>query len=186
MNPEDIKELQDRMSEYADQQAFEKLYVHFYQRLLHFACSFTKERAAAEEIVEDVFVKLWERREKMAAINNLQVYLFVAIRNRALNFLDWKSRDMISYLDKYPENIRTSQDTPESMLMTKEMAAQINKAVETLPPRCKIIFKMVREERLKYKEVAEILNISPRTVDTQMTIAVKKLSAAINLYITTA
>jgi RNA polymerase sigma-70 factor (ECF subfamily) len=74
-----------------------------------------------------------------------------------------------------------SVDTPERMLITKEMASQINKAVDALPPKCKLVFKLVREEGLKYREAAEILNISPRTVDTQMTIALKKIACAITL-----
>ncbi|MGH2644039.1 MAG: sigma-70 family RNA polymerase sigma factor, partial [Chitinophagaceae bacterium] len=104
--------------------------------------------------------------------------------NRALNYLEWRSKDIISYFEAYPVDIPTSQNTPDNLLMTKEMATRINQAVELLPLRCKLIFKLVREDQLKYKEVAEILNISPRTVDTQMTIATKKIASTINLYLT--
>src|SRR5690625_2416797 len=185
MQREDIKELQYFLSEYEDQQAFEKLYLHFYKRLMSFAISFTKEATSAEEIVEDVFIKLWERREKAASIRDLKVYLFVAVRNRSLNFIEWKSRTAVSFFEYFPDNIHVCQNNPESLLMTREMASRINQAIEQLPPKCKMIFKLVREEKLKYKEVAEILDISPRTVDTQMTIAMKKLKAAITLYIST-
>ncbi len=186
MQPEEIIVLQKQLAEYDDTKAFEALYMYFYKKLLHFAISFTKQRETAEEIVADVFIKLWEKRESAAGIRNLQVYLFIAIRNRALNFLEWKSRNVLSYFESYPENIQAFQTTPESVLMTREMADRINKAVDSLPPKCKVIFKLVREEGMKYREVAEILGISPRTVDTQMTIATKKLAAAITLYTTSA
>ncbi|HLR38022.1 MAG TPA: RNA polymerase sigma-70 factor [Chitinophagaceae bacterium] len=184
MKPEKIRVLQCQMADFSRQKAFEELYVYFYNKLLPFAISFVKQKEPAEEVVEDVFIQLWKNRKDAKEIKNLKVYLFVAVRNRALNFLKWKNKEILLYFETFPENINTLQTTPESLLMTKEMAEKIDKAIENLPPRCKIIFKMVREEGLKYREVGEILDISPRTVDSQMTIATKRLSAAITIYTT--
>jgi len=131
--------------------------------------------------VEDIFIRLWQNRAHAGEIHNLLVYLYVAAKNRALNYLDWKSKDIICYYESYPEDLPLSADTPDRMMMTKEMASRINQAVNSLPPKCKLVFKLVREEGLKYREAAEILNISTRTVDTQMTIALKKIAAAITL-----
>jgi RNA polymerase sigma-70 factor (ECF subfamily) len=182
MSSEEIARLQQELSDHSDQRALEKLYRHFHGKLFRFARALVRQHEAAEEIVEDIFVRLWERRLTVSEIGNLQVYLYVAVRNRALNYLNWKSRDIISYVEMYPVDIPASQDSPDSVLMTKEMSARINQAVDGLPARCKLIFKLVREEKMKYREVAEVLDISVRTVDTQMTIAMKKLAATITLY----
>lgn len=182
MLPEEITRLQQEVSDHGDQRALEKLYTYFYGKLFRFTVALVRQAEVAEEIVEDIFVRLWERRTTLPEITNLQVYLFVASRNRALNYLDWKSRDVISYVEIYPVDISVSQETPDNLLMTKEMSARINQAVDALPAKCKLIFKLVREEKMKYREVAEVLNISARTVDTQMTIAMKKLAATITLY----
>lgn len=186
MAPEEISELQSLISANNDSKALEKLYLYFYPKLFSFTQTIVLQAEQAEEIVEDVFIRLWERRAEISGINNLKVYLFVAVRNRALNYLEWKSKDIISYFETYPVDIPTSHNIPDNLMMTKEMAMRINQAVDSLPPKCKVIFKLVREEQLKYREVADILNISPRTVDTQMTIATKRIASAINLYLTSA
>lgn len=186
MAPEEIYELQCLISNNSDTRALEKVYLYFYPKLFSFTKTLVSQAEPAEEIVEDVFIRLWENRAELLRINNLKVYLFVAVRNRALSYLEWKSRDIISYCETYPVDIPTSHNIPDNLMMTKEMAMKINQAVDSLPPKCKLIFKLVREEQLKYREVADILNISPRTVDTQMTIATKKIASAINLYLTSA
>lgn len=185
MSVEEIIKLQQQVSCNHDQRALEKLYLFYFPRLCRFACSLVSQAEVAEEIVEDVFIKLWEKRSLLAEVKNLQTYLYISVKNKALNYLNWRSRDIISYFETYPEDISIATDAPDHLLMTKEMADRINRAVEGLPPKCKLVFKLVREEGLKYREAAEILNISPRTVDTQMTLAVKKIACAISLYTTT-
>ena len=186
MTSDEISELQRLISTGSDTRALERLYLYFYPKLFSFTKTMVAQAEPAEEIVEDVFIRLWENRTELCKINNLKVYLFVAVRNKALNYLEWKSRDIISYLETYPVDIPSANNTPDNLMITKEMAMRINKAVESLPPKCKLIFTLVREEQLKYREVADILDISPRTVDTQMTIATKKIASAINLYLTSA
>lgn len=182
MSHEEISALQNRVANYDDQHALEKLYLYFYPRLHRFGKSLVKAAEIAEELVEDVFIRLWEKRAGLTDVRNLQVYLYVAVRNRALNYLDWKSKDIVAYFEAYPCDAASSNDSPDHLLITREMSVRISQAVETLPPKCKIIFKLVREEGLKYREVADILGISSRTVDTQMTIALKKIASAITLY----
>lgn len=184
MSPEEISRLQQEVSIHGNPHALERLYLSFYGRLFRFTQALVKQAEVTEEIIADIFIKLWERRETLMEIENLRVYLYVAARNRSLNYLNWKSRDVVSYVDSYPVDIASSQETPDSLLMTKEMAARISQAVDALPTKCRLIFRLVREERLKYREVAEILNISARTVDSQMTIAMKKLAQTITLYTT--
>ncbi|HMI62114.1 MAG TPA: RNA polymerase sigma-70 factor [Puia sp.] len=163
-----------------DQTAFRKLYAHFYKRLFHFALALVKIRESAEEIVEDVFVRIWQQRENLHAIKNLRVYLYTATKNSSLNFLSQKARQSITEpFDHIHVGLDDSAITPEQILITAEIHKKIQKAVEALPPRCKMIFKLVREDGLKYREISEILNISVNTIDAQMAIAVKRITLAI-------
>jgi RNA polymerase sigma-70 factor (family 1) len=162
------------------QTAFRQVYELFYKRLFLFAFAIVKVRELAEEIVEDVFVKLWQKHTAAPAIQNLRVYLYTATKNTALNYLAKKAKESITEpFDHIHIGLNGSAISPEQILITAEMFKKIGTAVEALPPRCKMIFKLVREDGLRYKEVAEILNISVNTIDTQMAIAVKRIASTL-------
>ena len=174
-----LPELLRQISE-GHQAAFRKLYVLFYKRLFQFAFAIVKTREPAEEIVEDVFVKLWQKNVEARSIRNLRVYLYTATKNTALNYLSKKAKESITEpFDHIQIGLNGSAVTPEEILITAEMYKKILTAVEALPPRCKMIFKLVREDGLRYKEIAEILNISVNTIDAQMAIAVKRIATAL-------
>jgi RNA polymerase sigma-70 factor (ECF subfamily) len=163
-----------------DQAAFREVYLSFYKRLYQFALAIVKTREPAEEIVEDVFIRIWQQKEGLSSIRNLRVYLYTATKNTALNYLSKKARASITEpFDHIQIELNGSAVTPEQILITAEMYKKIQKAVEALPPRCKMIFKLVREDGLRYKEIAEILNISVNTIDVQMAIAVKRIASAL-------
>jgi RNA polymerase sigma-70 factor (family 1) len=160
--------------------AFREIYVHYFKRLYQFAFAIVKSREPAEEIVEDIFVRVWQHREGITAIRNLRVYMYTAAKNASLNYLSQKARQSISEpFDHIHIDFNASTGTPEQILISAEMHRKIASAVEALPPRCKMIFKLVREDELRYREIAEILNISVNTVDAQMAIAIKKIISAI-------
>lgn len=127
-------------------------------------------------MVEDVFIKNWGNRQNAQVIKNLKVYLYTATKNTCLNYLSSKASESITKpFDAI--NIELSGPVcPDQLLIYEETFAKIINAVETLPPRCKMIFKLIREDGLKYKEVAEILNLSPHTVEAQMTIAIRRIA----------
>jgi RNA polymerase sigma-70 factor (family 1) len=162
--------------------ALTELYKLFSRRLLHFARVITRSPEIAEEIVDDVFVKLWTNRARISEVENLTVYLYVAAKNQALNAVSQKARALIQapFDDLDIETAQIVTD-PYTELVTAEMMQKMQQAVDSLPPRCKIIFKLVREDGLKHREVAEILNISLNTVDVQMAIAIKKICTALNI-----
>jgi len=163
-----------------DQAAFKEIYTCYYKSLFQFALSIVRTREAAEEIVQNVFVKIWQRRSDLPDIQNLRVYLYTATKNTSLNFLASKARQNITEpFDHIPIELGGSVLTPEQILITAEVDKKIQQAIEGLPPRCKMIFKLIREDALKYKEVAEILNITVNTIDVQMAIAVKRIAAAL-------
>lgn len=176
-----LRELQIRIAG-GDETAFTQLYLHFGKKLILFGVSLVRSREIAEELVEDVFVKLWAQRRTITKIDNITVYLYVSVKNQALNKLSQKASELITapfdYLDTTLDEFAAD---PYDLMITSEMMARMQQVIETLPPRCKMIFKLIREDGLKYKEVAEILNISVNTIDAQMAIAVKKICTALQI-----
>ena len=173
--------LQEKVAR-GDETAFTELYLHFGKRLILFGTSLVRSREIAEELVEDVFVKLWANRHHITEIDNLTVYLYVAVKNKALNKLSQKASELITapfdFLDTSMDEFASD---PYELMITAEMMGKMQSVIEALPPRCKMIFKLIREDGLKYKEVAEILNISVNTIDVQMAIAVKKICTALHI-----
>ncbi|QEC67910.1 RNA polymerase sigma-70 factor [Panacibacter ginsenosidivorans] len=159
-----------------------ELYKLFHKKLQHFSRAITRSDEIAEEVVDDVFVKLWNRRGKVAEIENITVYLYIAIKNQSLNALSRKAQQLVSESFDYLDiEIEEAIGDPEVLMITEEMMHRMQKAVEDLPPRCKMVFKLVREDGLKYKEVSQILNISVNTIDVQMAIAIKRICTALQL-----
>lgn len=159
-----------------------ELYKLFHKRLQHFARAITRSDMIAEEVVDDVFVKLWNRREKINEIDNLTVYLYIAVKNQSLNALSRKAEQLVTESFDYLDiEIEEAIGDPAALMITEEIMRRMQKSVDDLPPRCKMIFKLVREDGLKYKEVAQILNISVNTIDVQMAIAVKRICTALQL-----
>lgn len=177
----------DRLPEYqqlvsqGDERAFEKIYNFYSKKLLSFSQNYTKSRELAEEVVEDVFVKLWCNRERVKQIENLNVYLYTAIKHQSLNSLSKESRRLVTESLELSGHDQLDNDSPHDLLVTSELMNSIQAAIDCLPPRCKLIFQLVREDQLKYKEISEILNISVNTIDSQMAIAVKRLCSALNV-----
>lgn len=179
-NTASFKDLQLRISQ-SDENAFTELYVFFDKRLVHFATGLVRSKEIAEEIVEDVFIRVWNRRVNLNDIENIAVYLYVSVKNQALNILSKKARELVTAPFDYLEIFTPFAADPQDLMITSEMMIKMQQAVEALPPRCKMIFKLVREDGLKYKDVSAILNISVNTIDAQMAIAVKKICESLNI-----
>jgi RNA polymerase sigma-70 factor (family 1) len=184
MRPDEIyiKSLQAQIAA-GNQQAFASLFRLFYSRLHSFSMQYVHIKETAEEITNDVFVKLWNRREEIEAINNLSTYLFVAVKNFSLNYLKQYSHLHVAVEDTDGSTALINRNDPEQELEWKEISFQLNQAIDSLPDQCRTIFKLVKEDGFRYKEVAEILGISPRTVETQLFRALKKLQSVVALHI---
>ena len=174
-----IELLQQQIALFNNQQAYNELFLHFYPSLQQFAFSILKSKQLSEEAVSDVFIKIWENRKTLHTITNLKFYLFTSTRNTALNYLKKQKGRQNLLPDDYWVELNSVFFDPEQLMITAEMIRKIQEAVQSLPPRCKLIFKLVKEEELKYREVAELLNLSVKTVENQMTIALKKIGSAI-------
>jgi RNA polymerase sigma-70 factor (family 1) len=159
---------------------FDSLVTEFYPGLVDFARIITRNRESSEEIVNDVLIKVWDRREEVVHIEKLPSYLYKAVRNASLNYLSKKGRTADFSFEQVSEfNLPVYDSTPESELITREMMGDFMKAVNELPAQCKLIFKLAREEGLKYREIAELLHLSEKTVEHQISIAIKKIAEVI-------
>jgi RNA polymerase sigma-70 factor (family 1) len=178
------KQIEDwlvRIATLNDQRAFRSLFETFYPELIRFALFYVKVRESAEEIVQDVFLKIWQMRATLLAIAAFRPYLFTATRNQCLNYLQKTSRSVVVGLDHILEDdLASAIQTPQQELELSDVRQQIDTAVNTLPPQCRLIFQLVKEQGLSYKEVATLLAISPRTVETQIAIALRKIAAILH------
>lgn len=172
MTQKKIDYLVELISENDDQLAFNELYQHFLPGLFSFASSILKNKENAEEIILDVFLRLWENRKTIKTIKKLSNYLYVATKHAAISFLRKKS--IISYGEIEDNSIYTFV-SPEQQYITKETISTINGLINELPPKCKLIFRLIKEEKLSYEEAANLLGISKKTVEAQMYTANKKL-----------
>lgn len=181
MTGKEIFALQEQVAFYNDQQAFKQLFRHYYTGLFQFAASIVKVKEVAEEIVEDVFVKIWNKRSTISNISNLRVYLYVSVKNHCLNYVTRQGDAGIMDLNQLDVICRELVPNPEDLMVASELLQLINKAIHELPPRCRIVYKLVKEDGLTYKEVAEVLNISPRTVENHIAVAVRKIAASLRI-----
>lgn len=158
-----------------DIKSFEQFYRFLYSRLIKFSTYYVSDKQVAEDIVAEVFVKCWENRAESIHVLNPESYFFIAIKNQSLKYL--KKNSSITFIDLVNENdnISVSTHTPDYILETKELHQQLDHAIAGLAPQAATVFRLIKESGMKYKEVAELLNISPRTVQTQLFRAIAKL-----------
>ena len=159
---------------------FETLYKTFYKSLRNAAENIVRDPEAAHDIVQEVFVKLWHRKDDLAFIMHPKAYLYRSVFNTAITYLN-NNKKKASIEDSKIE----ASDTSDSEILTKELLTHIEAAIEKLPPKCKAIFVLSRFEEMKYKEIAETLGLSLKTVENQMGIALSKLKEELKKYMKT-
>lgn len=153
---------------------FEGLFREHYQNLVSYSFFYLKDHAASEEAVQDVFFTLWQKREDLNISSSIKAYLYRSVRNHCLNVIKH-----IEIRENYKEHNERSrmevEGRGEQILETKELELRIEKAIDQLPPERKRIFIMCRYEDMKYREIADELGISVKTVEAQMGKALKFL-----------
>lgn len=158
----------------SDKGDFENLFRLYYQDLCSYAHHFLKDSAAAEEIVQDIFFKLWEKREQLKVTTSIKAYLFQSTRNRCLNVI--KHIDIRENYKQQNEQVRKSSELEGfDEMEVSELQDKIQVAISKLPPERQKIFMLSRYEGLRYKEIAKKLGLSPKTVENQMGRALKFL-----------
>lgn len=153
---------------------FSDLYLTYYSKLVRFAKKFVEHEEDAENITQDVFADLWEKRDFITYIENMNAYLFRLVRNRCLDYLRHKM-----FEQKYAESLQLCCE--ENAVEDYDTEIFIRAAINSLPKRCRDIFLLSRVEGLKYREISEHLGISVNTVECQMGIALKKLRMKLDI-----
>lgn len=170
----DVEIFKDRIKN-GDVKSFEVLFQSHYVKLTLFANRFLNDLDVSEEIVSDVFVYLWEKRDTIIFTSSVRSYLYKMVQNRSLNYIKRKKieNQYVDYLIK--NNLLEDYSHNWNPYLEKDLEDQARKAIETLPEKCKEIFKLSRFNHLQNKEIAERLNLSQKTVERQITIALEKL-----------
>lgn len=164
-----------------DGKAYESLFKGYYRRLCSYANTLLNDPDESEEVVQQTFIQLWERRTALEINLSIQAYLFKAVRNSSLNKIKHgKVRQMYAA----EMSARSAKSEPASqMTFQNELQKQIHQAIESLPEQCRIIFKLSRFEELKYVEIADHMGISIKTVENQMGKALKIMREKLKDYL---
>ena len=165
-----------------DSTAFELLFRHYYPGLVVYASKFLQDRTEAEEIVQDFFCRLWEKRRNIKMSSSLKSYFFQSVKNRSLNLLrNIKiSQPVISELiQKANKELIFDSD----LYIASELQSVIEQAVNKLPDKCREVFLMSRFKNMKNDEIAIEMNISKRTVETHISNAIKVLKVELKEFL---
>lgn len=159
-----------------DGKAFENIYNLYWERLYAVAYNRLRSQEAAEEILQDLFSDLWQRRASLHVKSSLCFYLQAALKYKILNYLNARSYRQ-AYSQEHPEYHQAPDNSTQEILDFEELYEKLVAGIEKLPEKCKLIFKMSREKQMSSKEIAEELSISPRTAETHIHNALKVLKA---------
>lgn len=170
------QDLWRRVCEDDDLISFETLHNMYYARLCNFVYLYLKEKESCEEVVSDVFVALWQKRKELIDVRNIQSYLYTCSKNLSIDLIRKNAIRIQPDTSCYEIDIPDIDDALLSPIEMKEFRDNLQKAIDSLPPQCQIIFKMLINDQLTYKEIAEILNLSRKTVEAQVAIAYKKIT----------
>lgn len=157
-----------------DTKAFKDIYELYQDRIFAFAYKLTKSRENANDIVQEIFIKLWEKREQIKVELNFGAYLKKMTQNHVYDFLRKVSKDR-ALQQSIKEKLQALQNKTEEDLLAKELQKAYLEAIENLPPQRKLVYQLSREENLSYDEIAERLQISRHTVHNQMVSAIRSI-----------
>ncbi len=162
-----------------DQQAFEELYRRYHSKLFFFIQKLSGSAATAEDIVQDVFIKLWTQRHNLAGIGNLNAWIFRITRNQAINVIKRHANEAL-ILQEIAQETTPGENRSHEILVQKNMHAVLRKVVDELPPQQKLVFLLSREEGLTYAQIGEKLGISALTAKKHAAQALRTLREKIS------
>jgi len=154
---------------------FDSLFRDYYQDLCRFAYTYLRDESKSDDIVQEVFIHLWEKSKSLSEIKSWKAYLFRAVRNRSIDVLRKEMRLSITSVDD--ENVQelSFYDYSIDKMDSDELKNIIEESIENLPNKCRNIFVLSREAKLSYMEISEELGVSRKTVENQIGIALKKI-----------
>lgn len=163
-----------------NQRVFQSIVYNYSDPLLIFSMGFVRKREIAEEIVSDAFVALWNQRSRIAEIRDLKSYLYILVRNGSISYLRKASGRKEISLENLRDFYTLPLTSPENDEISDDILEQINKAIEQLPPKCKMVFTLAKVQGVKYKEISTILDISVKTINNHIANALVHISQSLN------
>ena len=157
-----------------DEAAFEQMFKTHFNRLHAYAFTILRDEIQAEEMVQQVFFKLWERNENLSLTGSISSYLYRAVHNESLNYIKHQKVRSNHQLN-VAYSMKNEVEHPAKKIMASELEKKIHSALNELPEQCRTIFQMSRFDELKYREIADKLGISVKTVESQMSKALRLL-----------
>lgn len=182
---ENLPDILYQLSVNESQTALRSLYLIYFKALIHFVALHVGSTVVAEEIVSDTFLAVWNNRKTLRDVSNFTSYLYKIARHKSVDYLRVQRAERVNLGDVAVDLFICTETTPEKDLISKEGISRLNELINNLPANHKLAFKLIREDRLKYKEVAAILDISVKTVEAYMTATVKLLMDALRKEIQT-
>jgi len=163
--------------------AYNEFFDIYYPKFIKIAIFYVKQHHFAEDVISEVLIKIFKNRQKIMNVDNIEGYLFITVKNECLRYLEKNKKFIdIESIESEDDFIIRVNKNPESELISNEFFQVVKETVSNLPPKRRMIFRLIKEDGLKYKDVAELLNISHKTVDAHMGLAFKNLSKAIEAY----
>jgi RNA polymerase sigma-70 factor (ECF subfamily) len=166
-----------------DQTAFELLFHYYYPGLVIYSSQFTADQDESEEIVQEFFLRFWQKHQQLIVCDSLKSFLFTSVRNSSLNFLKHKKIEE-RYLKELAVLSARHLSYDPDLYVLSELQEKIRSSIECLPEQCRKIFVMNRIQGMKNEEIALELNLSKRTVETQISKALKVLRVQLKDYVT--
>lgn len=157
-----------------DKEAFRFFFEKYYPDLCNLVNLYLHDSMMSEEIVQDIFVQLWEKKEKIKIETSVKSYLLRATKNRSLNYIR-NEKTKVDILSKIANVNRMPNEMPDGVMDANQLREIVNAAIDSLPDRCRQIYILGKEKSLSYKEISEELGISVKTVEVHMSNALKKL-----------
>jgi RNA polymerase sigma-70 factor (family 1) len=167
---------QSKVAYYRDEQSYKRLFLYFHPILYRFSFNILQDRSVSEEIVSDMMLKIWEMGNKLSQIQHLKIFLITSVKNACFTYLSSKKHKQS--LNESIDNEEISifnEDSPEQLYIYSEVTQRVNKVITSLPIKCQLVFRLIKEEGLSYKEVSKVLEISQNTIETHMRIALRKI-----------
>lgn len=172
MSNEDDLSLFDRIKQ-NDFTAYEIIFKRYYQELYRFAYTYLRDQVPSEEMAQEVFLYMWEKRGQIEIKTTLKTYMYSAIKNKCLNYIKYEVPRKNELEESHLSLMTTEQ--PDREEDTERLKKFLEEAINALPTKCRQIFVLSRNAGLTYEEIAEEMDISIKTVENQMSIALKKL-----------
>lgn len=161
-----------------DHAAFKRFFDLHFDPLMGYLLSRGMNRVTAEELTQNAFIKIWENRDKIDETKSLRAYLFRIAYTRMLNHV----RDHAKFVSKQPEQQTAGTDNPEQNLREKELVDQIEKAVANMPEKRRLVFESCFLQEFTYRETANMMDISIKTVENHMALALKDIRKELQLF----